>query len=134
MTPATPFFGNNADRPGGTRVAAADRPGYSTPSPRETATGYSVQGGQPKHPLDPVIERLLMQDPPVPRAVPAVWTETIKPLDQCLENRIHGNRNVYIRGLHPTTDDELLLKYAQRFGEVEQSKAILDTSTGACKG
>jgi RNA recognition motif-containing protein len=28
----------------------------------------------------------------------------------------------------------LLLHYVSRFGKVEQSKAIIDTSTGACKG
>jgi RNA recognition motif-containing protein len=79
---------------------------------------------------------LLKQNPPIPEAVPAVFTPPshTKSIEQCLENRIHGNRNVYIRGLHPTTDDELLHRYASRFGKVEQSKAIIDTSTGACKG
>jgi len=134
-TPATPFFGNNADRVNSARVNPIDRSSYTTPSPRETIANYvSMHGGPSKPIVDPEIERLLMKDPPIPRAVPAVWTEVIKPLEQCLENRIHGNRNVYIRGLHPTTDDDLLLKYAVRFGEVEQSKAILDTATGACKG
>jgi RNA recognition motif-containing protein len=79
---------------------------------------------------------MLLQDPAIPKAVPAVFTPAnqIKTLEQSLENRIPGNRNVYIRGLHPTTDDELLLRYASRFGEVETSKAIIDTATGACKG
>jgi hypothetical protein len=87
-------------------------------------------------PIDEEILALLKQDPPIPDAVPAVFTPPthMKTIEQCLENRIQGNRNVYIRGLHPTTDDELLLKYASRFGKVEQSKAIIDTSTGACKG
>jgi RNA recognition motif-containing protein len=58
----------------------------------------------------------------------------MKTLEQSLENRIPGNRNVYIRGLHPTTDDDLLYAYAIRFGAVETSKAIIDTGTGACKG
>ena len=58
----------------------------------------------------------------------------MKSLDQSLDNRIPGNRNVYIRGLHPTTDDELLYLFASRFGAVETSKAIIDTGTGACKG
>ncbi|KAK7218487.1 hypothetical protein V2G26_006490 [Clonostachys chloroleuca] len=58
----------------------------------------------------------------------------MKSLEQSLENRIPGNRNVYIRGLHPTTDDELLFLFANRFGAVETSKAIIDTGTGACKG
>ena len=137
-TPATPFFGNNTDRGrvNGPRVVPIERSSYHTPSPREPVGSYMNMGlrGASKHILDPEIERLLMKDPPIPRAVPAVWTEMTKPLEQCLENRIQGNRNVYIRGLHPTTDDDLLHKYATRFGEVEQSKAILDTATGACKG
>ncbi len=133
-TPTTPFFGHAADRLNGTRVASLDRSAYTTPSPRETMSHFMNTNSGPKALVDPELERLLMQDPPVPKAVPAVWTDHIKPIEQCLENRIQGNRNVYIRGLHPTTDDELLLKYAARFGEVEQSKAIIDTTTGACKG
>jgi len=132
--PSTPFFGNTTDRLGATRVASLDRSAYTTPSPRDM-TQYIAGNTQLKiAATDPALESLLMEDPPVPKAVPAVWTDHIKPLEQCLENRIQGNRNVYIRGLHPTTDDTLLLKYAERFGEVEQSKAIIDTATGACKG
>jgi hypothetical protein len=87
-------------------------------------------------PLEEDLVALLKENPPIPEAVPAVFTPPshTKSIEQCLENRIHGNRNVYIRGLHPTTDDELLNRYASRFGKVEQSKAIIDTSTGACKG
>lgn len=137
-TPATPFFGNVSDRINGTRVAALDRSAYTTPSPQQAAAAGTMGSGGNKNLqiVDPELDNLLMQDPPVPRAVPAVFTpqEHIKSLEQCLENRIAGNKNVYIRGLHPTTDDELLLRYAMRFGEVEQSKAIIDTSTGACKG
>lgn len=126
-TPATPFFGNAA------RISVA-RSTFNTPSPDHAP----LAGGFPKASVadDVDMEALLKQDPPIPAAVPAVFTppQHMKTLEQCLENRIVGNRNVYIRGLHPTTDDDLLLKYAQRFGEVEQSKAIIDTATGACKG
>jgi RNA recognition motif-containing protein len=82
------------------------------------------------------LEELLVKEPPIPKAVPAVFTPTgqMKSVEQSLENRIPGNRNVYIRGLHPTTDDELLYLFAARFGPVETSKAIIDTGTGACKG
>ncbi|KAL1912201.1 hypothetical protein Sste5344_002034 [Sporothrix stenoceras] len=130
--PATPFFGHAVDRfNGGARVASHERSSYTTPSPREAG---SFGNANMKPAADPDVDRLLLQEPPVPKAVPAVWTDHVKPLEQCLENRIQGNRNVYIRGLHPTTDDDLLLKYTERFGEVEQSKAIIDTATGACKG
>ncbi|CAK7237516.1 hypothetical protein SBRCBS47491_010003 [Sporothrix bragantina] len=132
--PATPFFGHAIDRlNGGARVASHERSSYTTPSPRDGAN-YVSGAAHIKVAADPDIDRLLMQEPQVPKAVPAVWTDHVKPLEQCLENRIQGNRNVYIRGLHPTTDDDLLLKYTERFGEVEQSKAIIDTATGACKG
>ncbi|KAK4235311.1 hypothetical protein C8A03DRAFT_17928 [Achaetomium macrosporum] len=128
-TPATPFFGSASERGNASRVAVF-RSSYTTPSPEQIVAPKAPQ------PIDEGLLALLKQDPPIPEAVPAVFTPPshTKSIEQCLENRIHGNRNVYIRGLHPTTDDELLLKYASRFGKVEQSKAIIDTSTGACKG
>lgn len=136
-TPATPFFGNAADRGSAARVAVM-RSAYNTPSPDHAQVVGGFDRSVTKAPTisDAELDALLKQMPAIPRAVPAVFTppQHMKTLEQCLENRIVGNRNVYIRGLHPTTDDELLLRYAQRFGEVEQSKAIIDTSTGACKG
>ncbi|KAI6376756.1 hypothetical protein MCOR25_002719 [Pyricularia grisea] len=135
-TPATPFFGAAGDRTHSARVLSTDRSTFTTPSPQQVLSS-AVLGSisaKPTPVQDPELDRLLMQDPAIPRAVPAVFTDHVKTLEQCLENRISGNKNVYIRGLHPTTDDDLLLRYASRFGEVEQSKAIIDTSTGACKG
>ncbi|KAL2267684.1 hypothetical protein VTJ83DRAFT_4961 [Remersonia thermophila] len=128
-TPATPFFGSISERNGAGRVAVF-RSSYTTPSPEH------LVAPKPPQPIDEDLLALLKQDPPIPEAVPAVFTPPshTKTLEQCLENRIQGNRNVYIRGLHPTTDDDLLHRYASRFGKVEQSKAIIDTATGACKG
>src|SRR3569833_111888 len=133
-TPATPFFGQGSDRLTGTRVASLDRSAYTTPSPRETISQYVGNNIQMKVMIDPDHDSQHKKEPPKPKAKPADRTDHVKPLEQCLENRIQGNKNVYIRGLHPTTDDDLLLKYAERFGPVEQSKAIIDTATGACKG
>ncbi|KAJ4300317.1 hypothetical protein N0V88_002990 [Collariella sp. IMI 366227] len=128
-TPATPFFGGASERGSASRVAVF-RSSYTTPSPEQVVAPKAPQ------PLDEDLLALLKENPPIPEAVPAVFTPPshTKSIEQCLENRIHGNRNVYIRGLHPTTDDDLLHRYASRFGKVEQSKAIIDTSTGACKG
>jgi len=128
-TPATPFFGSASERGSVSRVAVF-RSSYTTPSPEQIVAPKAPQ------PLEEDLVALLKENPPIPEAVPAVFTPPshTKSIEQCLENRIHGNRNVYIRGLHPTTDDELLNRYASRFGKVEQSKAIIDTSTGACKG
>lgn len=140
-TPATPFYNGVAKNDHGPRVAVHDRSAYTTPSPQQIGGVNVYQDSGVKHnvvavPVDRNLEEILRREPPVPRAVPAVFTPAsqMKSLDQSLENRIPGNRNVYIRGLHPTTDDELLFKYASRFGDVETSKAIIDTSTGACKG
>ncbi|KAJ0332756.1 hypothetical protein COL5a_001480 [Colletotrichum fioriniae] len=139
--PTTPFYSGAGKNDKGPRVAALDRSTYTTPSPQQLVGGNIFVEPAAKHgvitiPVDRNLEEILKQDPPVPKAVPAVFTPAtqMKTLDQSLENRIPGNRNVYIRGLHPTTDDELLYRFASRFGEVETSKAIIDTSTGACKG
>ncbi|KAI0813942.1 hypothetical protein GGR55DRAFT_676078 [Xylaria sp. FL0064] len=142
-TPATPFFaGSMASRDAASRVAVFDRSSYTTPSPQQFLAGAPNVAQNPKglytYPLaaDRDLDALLRRDPPIPTAVPAVFTprKSMKTLEQSLVNNIPGNRNVYIRGLHPTTDDDLLLRYAERFGKVETSKAIIDTTTGACKG
>lgn len=140
-TPGTPYYSVAALREHGTQIAAVDRsPFGSTPSPQQLSLPHIQHNGKSLPyktiPVDVDIEALLMQSPEIPRAVPAVFTprESMRTLDQSLSNPIFGNRNVYIRGLHPNTDDETLAAYATRFGKVETSKAIIDTSTGACKG
>ncbi|KAJ2972521.1 hypothetical protein NUW58_g9169 [Xylaria curta] len=142
-TPATPFFsGSMTSRDPASRVAVFDRSSYTTPSPQQYLGGAPNVAQHPKglysYPIavDRDLDTLLRRDPPIPTAVPAVFTprKSMKTLEQSLVNNIPGNRNVYIRGLHPTTDDDLLLRYTERFGKVETSKAIIDTTTGACKG
>ncbi|KAI1174612.1 hypothetical protein F4777DRAFT_599369 [Nemania sp. FL0916] len=142
-TPATPFFGGSmAARDPSSRVAVFDRSSYTTPSPQQYLGGALTVPQHPKglysYPLviDRDLDALLRRDPAIPPAVPAVFTprKSMKTLEQSLVNNIPGNRNVYIRGLHPTTDDDLLLRFTERFGKVETSKAIIDTTTGACKG
>ncbi|KAI1337401.1 hypothetical protein F5Y15DRAFT_390150 [Xylariaceae sp. FL0016] len=130
-----------ASREQSARVAVSERSTYTTPSPQQLVGGGFPQQQKAYYaalpaPVDRDLEVLLKQEPAVPCAVPAVFTpqESMKSLEQSLINHIPGNRNVYIRGLHPTTDDDLLLKFTERFGKVETSKAIIDTATGACKG
>lgn len=77
---------------------------------------------------------LTQQDPAIPRAVPAMWTNPSElTLAKCLENR-EGITNVYIRGFLPETTDDMLHAYAVRFGKIERCKAIVDLDTGLCKG
>ena len=139
--PGTPYYGTSSLRDQATQIAPVDRsPFGSTPSPQQIGQPHVQQAAKPMPyrtiPVDVDINALLLQHPAIPRAVPAVFTprESMRTLDQSLSNPISGNRNVYIRGLHPHTDDETLAAYAARFGRVETSKAIIDTSTGACKG
>ncbi len=140
--PGTPYYGSVSQREQGTHIAAVDRsPFGSTPSPQQLPVQHAdKQAVKPLPyktiPINVDLEALLVQRPAIPRAVPAVFTprENMRTLDQSLSNPIPGNRNVYIRGLHPNTDDDTLAAYAARFGKVETSKAIIDTSTGACKG
>lgn len=138
--PSTPFYGPISQQ--GTKIAVVDRsPFGSTPSPRQLSAQHAEQHVVKPLPYKTIpinvdLDALLGQHPAIPRAVPAVFTprESMRTLDQSLSNPISGNRNVYIRGLHPNTDDETLAAYAARFGKVETSKAIIDTATGACKG
>ena len=139
--PGTPFYGSLGQRDHGTVIAAVDRsPIYSTPSPQIPHNINLPQAGKPL-PYKPIsvnydTDALAQQHIVIPHAVPAVFTprENMRTLDQSLSNPIYGNHNVYIRGLHPNTNDETLAAYAALFGRVETSKAIIDTATGACKG
>ncbi|KAL8682251.1 MAG: hypothetical protein Q9186_001710 [Xanthomendoza sp. 1 TL-2023] len=72
--------------------------------------------------------------PAIPPAIPAIDSPGggRGSLDQIMHNP-QGTLNVYVRGLHPNTTDEMLLAYGQKFGEVESAKSIVDT-TGRCKG
>lgn len=139
-TPATPFYAGISQRENGPRVASIDRSTYTTPSPQQLGmASLHNELGAAKTLVavsDRTLDDMIKKDPPIPKAVPAVFTPPgqMKSLEQSLENRIPGNRNVYIRGLHPTTDDELLYLFTSRWGAVETSKAIIDTGTGACKG
>ena len=78
------------------------------------------------------IDALLIQKPVIPPSILA--RENMRSLEQSLFNSMHGNRKVFICGLHPTTGDDTLAAYASRFGRIKESKAILDVSNGTCKG
>jgi len=80
------------------------------------------------------LDELVMREPPIPRAVPALWTnQEDLSLAKCLQNP-EGITNIYIRGFMPDTTDEDLHRWASRFGEIESCKAIIEQDTGKCKG
>lgn len=80
------------------------------------------------------LDELVSRDPPIPRAVPALWTnQEDLSLAKCLQNP-EGITNIYIRGFMPDTTDDDLNRWASRFGEIESCKAIIEQDTGKCKG
>jgi RNA recognition motif. (a.k.a. RRM, RBD, or RNP domain) len=80
------------------------------------------------------LDELIQREPPIPRAVPALWTNQEEvSLAKCLQNP-EGITNIYIRGFMPDTTDEDLVRWGSRFGEIESCKAIIEQDTGKCKG
>ncbi|KAL8807268.1 MAG: hypothetical protein Q9182_000773 [Xanthomendoza sp. 2 TL-2023] len=74
------------------------------------------------------------KSPAIPPAVPAIDSPGggRGSLEQIMHNP-NGTLNVYVRGLHPDTTDEMLLAYGQKFGDVASAKSIVDIN-GHCKG
>lgn len=106
----------------------------STPSPSHMVSQYGMpMNKMPENrSISPSLHMVLVKDPPIPQAIPAP-SSPLKPLDRALEN-LRGETNVYIRGLHPETTDEMLESWGRRFGDIKSSKSIIDHSTGLCKG
>ncbi|GAB7356632.1 hypothetical protein MBLNU459_g7352t2 [Dothideomycetes sp. NU459] len=106
----------------------------STPSPSQMASPYGLPMNKmpEKRSISPSLHMVLVKDPAIPQAIPAP-SSPLKPLDRALEN-LRGETNVYIRGLHPETTDEMLESWGRRFGDIKSSKSIIDHSTGLCKG
>lgn len=139
----TPVDENN---PGNFTSMAGQAEHYPAVSPHDQAlvAGYMYNGTPCPVPYQMMrtpggyawqdLDALVKQDPPIPRAVPAMWTNpSDMTLAKCLENR-EGITNVYIRGFLPETTDEMLHSYAARFGKIDRCKAIVDLDTSLCKG
>ncbi|EPX70485.1 meiotic RNA-binding protein 1 [Schizosaccharomyces octosporus yFS286] len=77
------------------------------------------------------LTRLVSMHPAIPPAIPSMFP--ISQEEKKTENP-GRTKNVYIRGLPPTTSDETLLLYCNRFGKVTSSKAIIDVNNNMCKG
>ncbi|WBW74235.1 meiotic RNA-binding protein 1 [Schizosaccharomyces osmophilus] len=77
------------------------------------------------------LTRLVSMHPAIPPAIPSMFP--ISQEEKKTENP-GRTKNVYIRGLPPSTTDETLLLYCNRFGKVMSSKAIIDVSSNMCKG
>ncbi|KAI9752322.1 MAG: hypothetical protein M4579_005665 [Chaenotheca gracillima] len=105
--------------------------GYETPSPPQYMSALKGRAF-----TDPILEwgsTAASKAIPPPVMAGVFPPGSRKPLNLCLTNQ-NRTRNVYIRGLHPATSDELLLAYGALFGPVESAKAIVDIQSGECKG
>ncbi|KAI9727014.1 MAG: hypothetical protein M1834_008596 [Cirrosporium novae-zelandiae] len=139
--PGTPFFG----APGHADVYPAvavpeysplNRFSFSTPSPQQVSepcfTAPLLRNTNGEYELVD-LDELARRDPPIPRAIPALFTDSKRSLQKALHNE-GGKCNVYIRGFPPNTTDEMLHAWASRFGEITRCKSIIDKNTGQCKG
>lgn len=111
----------------------------TTPSPHQTDPSYAAHlvgkdlvTGNPTF-MD--FKAIALQEPPIPVAIPAPRTpnDGRGTLDKIFDNP-HKTTNVYIRGLHPNTTDEMLMQYGARFGDIVTAKSIIDHPRSLCKG
>lgn len=134
--PGTPSYSSYPYQPGVSIVNRSPSGFYthSSPSPSHMVSQYGMP--MVKTPesrsIPSEIHALLNKEPAIPPAIPAP-SSPLKPLDRALEN-LRGETNVYIRGLHPDTTDEMLESWGRRFGDIRSSKSIIDHGTGLCKG
>jgi len=138
--PQTPFFGGvQAPFDYKTRIAMAENSPqtWSTPSPHQLCVPFVPQqlmkrSGQY---VQVDLDSICKQEPAIPLPVPAIFSseKSRGTLDKCLKNDTNTT-NVYIRGLHPNTTDEMLLKYGERFGDIASAKSMLDQANNLCKG
>ncbi|KAL6719187.1 hypothetical protein ACLMJK_003424 [Lecanora helva] len=110
----------------------------TTPSPIQAQYPYNQQVAKAPHGVYVYYDfwKWTQQEPAIPPPVPAIHSGQDGgrgSLDKILDNR-NGTTNVYIRGLQPNTDDKMLEGYGRRFGAIASQKAIIEMSTGTCKG
>uniref|UniRef100_H3DC64 RNA binding motif, single stranded interacting protein 2b n=1 Tax=Tetraodon nigroviridis TaxID=99883 RepID=H3DC64_TETNG len=76
--------------------------------------------------------------PPDAPPSPNSSSSSSNPTTTSLSNGSGGEQlsktNLYIRGLHPGTTDQDLVKLCQPYGKIVSTKAILDKTTNKCKG
>ena len=140
--PGTPFYGPQRGREylGGIAVADHSPNAWSTtPSPQQLTQVYvppQILVAPDGHHVYADLDAITLKDPAIPLAIPAPFTPGggRGTLEKSLRNDL-AVTNVYVRGLHPNTTDELLHAYGARFGDIQSCKAILDLPAGGmCKG
>ncbi len=135
-SPQTPLFPSTINS--GYQPSYYSPNGWSTPSPKQAIPAHAAPQilkdyNKQYYFLD--FSNIIKIDPEIPEAIPALWSPEggRGTLDKILNNT-ESTTNVYIRGFPPSTTDELILKYGQRFGDVDSAKAMIDLANGQCKG
>ncbi|CAG07398.1 unnamed protein product, partial [Tetraodon nigroviridis] len=72
--------------------------------------------------------------PPSPNSSSSSSNPTTTSLSNGSGGEQLSKTNLYIRGLHPGTTDQDLVKLCQPYGKIVSTKAILDKTTNKCKG
>ena len=138
--PSTPQFGQNLQA--NVPVVNLSPDPWSTPSPEQLSQYYKGreifkvrEGGDEAGYAEANYLAVTQAEPAIPFAIPAIFTENSGrgSLQKILENA-GETENVYIRGLHPDTTDDMLYAYGIRFGDIQSCKAIIEHPTGRCKG
>ena len=134
--PHTPFFVHGAAdyQP---KINTDNSPqAWATPSPQQLAHMYYPQiSAKPSSYMLQDLDAICLQEPAIPRPIPAIFSgeKGRGTLESSLMNKLNTT-NVYIRGLHPDTTDEMLWAYGSRFGTIDSAKSMMDQQTGTCKG
>ena len=135
--PNTPFLGGHAPLEYQPRINTDNSPqAWATPSPQQLGPAYYPQVSMKGHSYMLYdLDALCQQDPPIPKPIPAIFSgdKGRGTLESSLMNKLNTT-NVYIRGLHPNTTDEMLHAYGARFGTIDSAKAMMDQQQGTCKG
>ena len=137
--PRTPFYGTNSQTEFQPRVSyVGHSPNlWNTPSPESTGQRFNhpimkTANGE-YTPMD--LDALCQRSPEIPKPIPAIFSgeKGRGTLEKSLINNMNTT-NVYIRGLHPDTTDDMLFAYGSRFGDIISAKSMLDQNTSLCKG
>lgn len=134
-SPQTPMFNNNMAYQSqmlGSNQHSSDLAIYGSSNPDSPVQIAKQRNGEPCY-AD--FRAWTTMSPAIPLAIPAIDSPGggRGSLEQIMHNP-NATTNVYVRGLHPETSDEMLLAYGKRFGDVDSAKSIIDTATGSCKG
>ena len=137
--PRTPFFGASNQAAAHPKVVVGGSPlPWTTPSPHQLSNGsppFQIAKSPTGQYYFTDLTAVCLQEPEIPKPIPAIFSgeKGRGTLEKSLQNGLNTT-NVYIRGLHPNTTDEMLHSYGARFGKIISAKSMLDQETGHCKG